>query len=537
MESIKNLLKTTNSDKQSGHRYGFLYDLLFSKVYSEKKEKLKVLEIGVSEYGDGSLRAYAQSEMVAKAIGIDIKDYTGELLDNMAFYKLDAYSHASMKTIEQAEGLFDIIIDDGSHSYEHQTFFLNNYWGLLNDGGFLICEDVNFLQVITEQCEKDNVFFIDGWGNLELGLQSFTDPKLYQHNERLIIKTRSEPLTDYATHDSKPHIAKLPVRKFRDYPRSSTELAISVPLFHPDFPDPEMYNAQKFRDVHVKGAIWAAMSMIHNSDLGERGVPVYFHIEDKVWNDAFPVFQEFGVPQDWCRKMVLPEPTVPLTAVKAQFGKKLMALIDGDIDADVTMVLDSDLFTCVTGGRFRLYDKLTLPILKRQPAMTYFQRRDLEYWWWVSVVMGSAPLNVDLINKEQLNKIEQMGYERLGFEKELEQCNPNDKVNRYFAEDYLITFPRQHPARDFGVKLIPQCYTPPYAFSMWAEFNHPIIELDKILGIPVYDWEKDFIDAQRGENCFAHIRVSSGRSDKFPMPSLINQYWDTFLENVSRHIS
>ena len=533
MKSIKDLLMDTNSDKQSGHRYGFFYDLLFSRVYLQKKRRLKILEIGVSEYGDGSLKAYAQSEMVSAVVGLDIKDYTGELLDNMTFYQLHAYSEGTIEVIKEKEGKFDIIIDDGSHTYEHQTFFFDNYGKLLNAGGFLICEDVSLLQVINEQCARDDVFYFGGWGNLELGINSFTDPKLYQHNERILVKSESEKLTDFVSHDNKPHIAKLPVQRFRDYTRSSTELAISVPLFHPDC---DMYDTEKFQEVHCKGAIWAAMSMIHNTDLGQNGVPVFFHVEDKVWNDAMPVFKDFGVPQDWCRKMSLPEPTAELTAMKPQYGKSLMALIDDAIDADVTMILDSDLFTCVSGGKLRLYDKFTMPILKRQPAMTYFQRRDLTYWWWVSVVMGSAPLSLDLVGKTPLNVIEQMGYETLGFEKELETCGPNDKVNRYFADEYIKTFPRAHPARDFAVEILPQCYTPCYAFSMWAEFNHPIVELDKLLGVPTYDFEKDFLAAKRGPNCFAHIRVEKGRSDRFTMPSILNQYWRTFLENVSRYV-
>ena len=374
MRAIKDFLMDTNSDKQSGHRYGFVYDLLFTKVFQAKGAKLKVLEIGVSEYGEGSLKAFAQSEMVALAVGVDVNDYVGEMLDNMRFYQLDAYTKEAIRFLEDKEGEFDIIIDDGTHAYQHQTFFLEHYLKLLRDGGLLVCEDVNLLKVINEQCSREDVFFIDGWGNLELNANSFTDGKVYKHNERLLVKSKSEKLTDTRKHDSKPHIPKLPVVPFKDYARNSTELAISVPLYHPDFPDTSKYSPDNFRSVHCKGAIWAAMSMIHNTDLGERGVPLHFHIEDKVWDDAMPVFEDFGVPEDWCRKMTLPKPTIDLVADKAQYGKSLMCLIDDDIDADVTMILDSDFFTCVPGAKMKLYDRLTMPILKNQPSMTYFER-------------------------------------------------------------------------------------------------------------------------------------------------------------------
>ena len=151
MNSIKDLLIDSNSDKQSGHRYGFIYDLLFNYVLMKKGKPLKLLEIGVSEYGDGSLKSYARSEMVELAVGIDVRQYTGELLDNMKFFQLDAYTEKTINFLEDKYGMFDIIIDDGSHSYEHQTFFLDKYISLIHDNGLLICEDVNLLQVINEQ--------------------------------------------------------------------------------------------------------------------------------------------------------------------------------------------------------------------------------------------------------------------------------------------------------------------------------------------------------------------------------------------------
>ena len=535
MKSIKDLLNKSTSDKQSGHRYGFFYDLLFSKVYHTKKAKIRVMEIGVSEWGEGSLSAYAQSAMVSDVVGVDIHEYTGKLRSNMKFYQMDAYKDDTVKQLKKQEGSFDIIIDDGSHEAEDQTFFLDNYIALLNRNGILICEDVHYLEVITEQCQRDDVFFFDGWGNLELGLRSYTDHQLFQHNERIIVKAKSQKLTDYATHDTKPHIERLPVRKFKDYDQSSSQLLISIPLYDPAFPDPNKYNTKNFQDVHCKGAVWAAMSLLWNTDLGARGVPVVFHIEDKVWKDALPVFDEFGVPRKFLRKMTLPEPTVELKADNPQYGKSLMALMDNEIDADVTAIWDSDLFVSVTHGRIKLYDKLTMPVLKRQPAMTYFQRKDLDYWWWVSVVMGSAIIYGD--GKKTLAEMEKEGYEALGFEKELEvDIDGNDKVNRFWADEYIKTFPREHAARDFALKILPQCYTPCHAFAMWAEFNQPFIELDTLLSIPTYDWERDFIRNERGLNCFAHIRVERGRSSKFQMPSLIDKYWDVFFENISRHV-
>ncbi len=537
MASIKDLLIESNSDKQSAHRYGFVYDLLFTKVFQQKGSGLRVLEIGVSEYGDGSLKAYADSEMVASAVGIDVLPYRGEVSDNMRVHELDAYSKETVSYLKEIEGSFDIIIDDGTNREEDQAFFLENYDQLLSDTGFLICEDVSALNLIKSQCEREDVFFFDGWGNREVGFRSFTDSNLFSHAERMLIKSKSEKLTDAKRHENKVHISKLPIVKVQDYERRSTELAVSVPLFHPEL---DSYNSVQFQEIHCKGAIWAGLSMIQNSDLGDNGVPLYFHIEDKVWHDAMPVFEDFNVPLAWCRKMTIPEKKVKSdlkVTSKPSFGKSWMGLSDETIDTDIMMILDSDFFTCTTDKKFRLYDKLTSPILKNQPSMTYFQLRDLPYWWWVSIVLLASGLPDKLMYKQPIDKLEQEAYKRLGFEKDVrEDVKPNDTVNAFFAEDYLMTFPRSHPARDFAIANMPGCYATPYLFSMWAEYNQPFLELNQILKIPVYDWEKDFIEGKHGYDCFSHIRAEKLASGKLTAPSRIREYWDTFFENVSRYV-
>lgn len=536
MKSIKDLLIDSNSDKQSGHRYGFIYDLLFTKVFTKKGAGLRVLEIGVSAYGDGSLGAYAESDMVQHVVGVDVEPYRGTLTDKMRFHKIDAYSKETVAYLKQIEGTFDIIIDDGTHAHPHQEFFLEHYTDLLSADGLLVCEDVSSVKLITEQCKREDVFFMDGWGNREVRVQALGSPEMYRHCERMLIKSKSEKLTDAKRHENKPHIAKLPVVKFQEYERDATELAVSVPLFHPEL---DAYHPLRFQEVHCKGAIWAALSFIRNTDLGDRGVPLYFHIEDKVWDAAMPVFEAFGVPSGWCKKMQLPAPTEVCglkVESKPQYGKSWMGLTDESIDPDILLILDSDFFTCTTGEKFALYDTLTLPILKNQPSMTYFRMQDLPYYWWCSIVLLASGLPDHLMYQRPIDVLEQEAYQRLGFAKEIDtDIKPNDPVKRFYAEDYLMTFPREHPARDFAISRMTGCYATPYIFSVWAEFNQPFVELDQILKVPVYDWEQDYIEAKRGHDCFSHIRVKNA-SRQLTMPSRIHEYWDTFLENVSRHV-
>ena len=127
MKTIIDFLKKSNSNKQSMHRYGFIYDLLFTRLYAQKQEALNLLEIGVSEYVDGSFSLYAwgNAEIIKRAVGIDLKSYPGEMTEKMVFYELDAYTCETVDYLREVEGSkFDVIIHDGVAKKENQPFFL-----------------------------------------------------------------------------------------------------------------------------------------------------------------------------------------------------------------------------------------------------------------------------------------------------------------------------------------------------------------------------------------------------------------------------
>ena len=543
MKGIRELFMESNSNKQSIHRYGFFYDMFLNYVHSRKGKPLNLLEIGVSEYQEGSLCVWSQSELIGRAVGIDIQDLPdGNPIENTAFYKLDAYSRETVDHLREVEGAkFDVIIHDGHAEEDKQSFFLDNYVDLLSEWGYLVCEDVRSTVFVMEQCKQDTVFVIDGWANRGVNVRGFNDPNFYNHAERILIKSGSEPIKEGKRHETKPHIARLPQKVFDcTAPRTSTELAVSIPLFHSELDTQyEDFNVDRFKDVHCKGAIWAGMSFLKNTDLAENGVPLFFHIEDKIWDTAMSVFEDSGIPESWCRKMTtpLPEKEPELRVNKTHFGKTYLGLLDEQIDTDILLILDSDFFTCTEKSRFKIYDTLTSSLLKSQPAMTYFQLRELPYYWYLSLFLLASGLPDKLVGKRPAPELEREAFQRLGFDKAVDSgLKEKDLVQRFFAENYMMTFPRGHETRDFAIKHIPTCHTAPYLFSMWGEFNHPFVELAPLLKIPIYDWESHYIHAQQGDNCFAHFRVDKAKHRSLSNPTRIHAYWDRFLENVSRHV-
>ena len=82
-----------------------------------------------------------------KYVGLDNQVYTGTIPnDKVTVYagpEYNAYSLSMLDLLREKEGLFDVIIDDGPHSWASQDWFFRNYYSLLNDGGVLVCEDIN----------------------------------------------------------------------------------------------------------------------------------------------------------------------------------------------------------------------------------------------------------------------------------------------------------------------------------------------------------------------------------------------------------
>jgi spermidine synthase len=75
----------------------------------------------------------------------------------------DAYTFDMLNLIKEKEGKFDIIIDDGPHTWASQEWFFIYYYSLLNDGGVLVCEDIfeGYQEVLAKLKQDYGLYVLD----------------------------------------------------------------------------------------------------------------------------------------------------------------------------------------------------------------------------------------------------------------------------------------------------------------------------------------------------------------------------------------
>lgn len=139
---LKKLIDNNLTDKNTVHSYLDTYEELFKN----RKNIKNLLEIGIDK--GGSLRLwkdyFVESENI---IGMDItdKNIKCEKLDDVQIIICDAYDKKNIPTDKK----FDIIIDDGPHTFESVMKFLFYYLPLLTDDGIVIIEDIQYIEWIN----------------------------------------------------------------------------------------------------------------------------------------------------------------------------------------------------------------------------------------------------------------------------------------------------------------------------------------------------------------------------------------------------
>jgi hypothetical protein len=112
------------------------YDTIFPRLKDSAKN---VLEIGA--YSGGSHLLWRDYFSNAQIVAMDINPVPAlENQDRIDLRICDAYCTESVNMFE--DGFFDVIIDDGPHTYESMEYTLRHYSPKLKDGGILVIEDI-----------------------------------------------------------------------------------------------------------------------------------------------------------------------------------------------------------------------------------------------------------------------------------------------------------------------------------------------------------------------------------------------------------
>lgn len=125
------------------HTYSVVYDRLF---YQYKEKEVDFLEIGLN-YG-GNIEICLEYFSNINHYGIDINDSVKIDKSKFTFY------HGSFDKPEIVNEVckrkYDIILEDGSHSLEHQIKSIQIYLPQLKDGGIMIIEDIQNIDDLPE---------------------------------------------------------------------------------------------------------------------------------------------------------------------------------------------------------------------------------------------------------------------------------------------------------------------------------------------------------------------------------------------------
>lgn len=127
------------TDKASSHHdYLNFYESLFAPI---RHKPLKILEIGVLH--GASIRTWREYFPNARVIGADIDPFARRFArDSIEIEYMDQSNLEDLVRVAAKHQPFDLIIDDGSHFWEHQTTTLKTLFPFVRPGGIYIVEDL-----------------------------------------------------------------------------------------------------------------------------------------------------------------------------------------------------------------------------------------------------------------------------------------------------------------------------------------------------------------------------------------------------------
>lgn len=141
--SLTKLADIHKTDKSRYHFYTQHYQNYFKKF---KFKKFNLLEIGVGGYenplcGGESLRMWKNYFPFAKIVSLDIHDKSFLEESRITIFKGSQIDTDVLEKVCNEAGVFDIIIDDGSHINQHVIKSFEFLFPKLKTGGIYVIED------------------------------------------------------------------------------------------------------------------------------------------------------------------------------------------------------------------------------------------------------------------------------------------------------------------------------------------------------------------------------------------------------------
>lgn len=143
LTNLCKIMISNGSDKAGGwHNYTLVYDELFKDVKSNIKN---IFELGIGTINSGaSLRGWKEYFKKANIYGADIDSKLLFEDEQIKTFQCDQTSEESIAKLWSnfKNFKFDLILEDGLHTYDANISFLENSLHKVKQGGFYVIEDI-----------------------------------------------------------------------------------------------------------------------------------------------------------------------------------------------------------------------------------------------------------------------------------------------------------------------------------------------------------------------------------------------------------
>jgi hypothetical protein len=139
-KSLDGIGRKYGTDKASQHHdYLRFYESRFAYL---RNEKFTFIEIGV--FKGASVAMWGDYFPNATIVGIDYKADCAQYASNRVNIEIgNAADTDFLRSVVNKYGAPTIVIDDGSHRWDHQIIALQTYFPLLKPGGHFVIEDID----------------------------------------------------------------------------------------------------------------------------------------------------------------------------------------------------------------------------------------------------------------------------------------------------------------------------------------------------------------------------------------------------------